>query len=224
MVTLRKMRMADVKESCEMRHHAFLGTPLSDWLMGTTAAGTILSMSEHVFSLVILGETNEYVAVDDTGKILGSISYSVQGEEQTQSILARLEAYLFSWEFYLLNLAGHWRERGSVKERMRKREIIIEALHEGQKQNLHDKGISRYVYLSVLAVGPSAQGSGTGGKLLQLSLDLAQELGVPCYLESTDAGYRFYLKKGFKDTGVDIYVDDDDKRIWTPRLLIWHPH
>lgn len=207
-----------------MRHSAFLGTPLSNWLTNSyDVAGTIMRMSGHIHNNLILGGSYDYVATSDTGNLIGAISYSVKGNDKPPSILAKLEAYLFSWEFYLLNFATNWRDRGNAKERTRKRRILVDALEEGQKRNIHDKGITTFVYVSLLAVDPSRQGEGTGRELLQLPLALARELQLPCYLESTTDGYQFYLKNGFKDTGGDVAVDDGDHRIWTSNTVIWYP-
>jgi predicted N-acetyltransferase YhbS len=55
------------------------------------------------------------------------------------------------------------------------------------------------LHLQFLMVDPAWQkGHGIGRRLLQWGLDVASQLGLPVVLESSLAGYEFYLKHGFR--------------------------
>lgn len=43
---------------------------------------------------------------------------------------------------------------------------------------------------------------GAGGLLLKWGTDLADELGIPIYLESSPGGHELYLRYGFEDKEV----------------------
>lgn len=49
---------------------------------------------------------------------------------------------------------------------------------------------------------PDYQGKGLGKMLVQQGLDLADAEGKKTFLSSTEAGYEFYLKLGFKEVDV----------------------
>ena len=60
---------------------------------------------------------------------------------------------------------------------------------------------SNYIYLWFLGVNPEKQGKGTGKKLLQDLLDIADNEVLPVYLETSNPrNLNFYQKFGF-----DIY-------------------
>lgn len=53
-------------------------------------------------------------------------------------------------------------------------------------------------YLSIVGVAPSAQGQGIGKRLIEPTLDDADDAGVDCYLETFDRrNPRFYQRLGF---------------------------
>ncbi|KAI1771395.1 acyl-CoA N-acyltransferase [Hypoxylon cercidicola] len=56
----------------------------------------------------------------------------------------------------------------------------------------------QYVYLSSMAVDPEHQRRGVGRLLAQWGVDVAEQLGVPMYTESSKAGLRLYESVGFK--------------------------
>lgn len=99
-------------------------------------------------------------------------------------------------------------------------EKIIDRLHasyqglESLKSNLH---------LSFLFVDPVWQkGHGVGNKLLQWGLDASDQLGIPVVLEASQAGYPFYLKKGFT-CYTKVFIDIiKDKAHDTP-IMIYYP-
>lgn len=60
--------------------------------------------------------------------------------------------------------------------------------------------------LGILTTDPKHQRRGAGAMLVQWGCDVADELGLECYLEASDAGHRLYQKKGFTDVE---YLDMD---------------
>ncbi|KAI4860778.1 acyl-CoA N-acyltransferase [Hypoxylon rubiginosum] len=56
----------------------------------------------------------------------------------------------------------------------------------------------QYVYLSSMAVHPDHQRRGVGRLLMQWGINVAEKLGVPMYLESSEPGLRLYESMGFE--------------------------
>lgn len=57
-------------------------------------------------------------------------------------------------------------------------------------------------YLMAIGTRPELQGSGLGSALIDEKLSAADELRLPCYLETATAGnVAFYSKRGFEITG-----------------------
>jgi GNAT superfamily N-acetyltransferase len=60
-------------------------------------------------------------------------------------------------------------------------------------------------YLSIVGVAPSAQGQGIGARLIQPTLQEADEADVNCYLETFDSrNPRFYQRLGFSAVGSHV--------------------
>jgi predicted N-acetyltransferase YhbS len=55
--------------------------------------------------------------------------------------------------------------------------------------------------LDLLQTDPKHQGRGAGSILIRWGLDLADQLRVPAYLESSPAAHKLYVKHGFRDVG-----------------------
>jgi len=63
--------------------------------------------------------------------------------------------------------------------------------------------------LKLCIVSPSKQRLGAGSALVKWGTDLADELGLPCYLESSPSGYNMYKKHGFESIEVlDLNIGD----------------
>jgi GNAT superfamily N-acetyltransferase len=57
-------------------------------------------------------------------------------------------------------------------------------------------------YLPILAVEPLAQGKGLGSALMRHALEVADDAGVPAYLESSNPrNIPLYLRHGFEVLG-----------------------
>ncbi|PVI03776.1 acyl-CoA N-acyltransferase [Periconia macrospinosa] len=66
-------------------------------------------------------------------------------------------------------------------------------------------GTKPFVFLSLLVVHPDHQRRGAGAQLLQWGIEKADELRLPCFLESSDAGKPLYLKYGFEPLEVTTW-------------------
>ena len=69
-------------------------------------------------------------------------------------------------------------------------------------------------YLWALGVAPEHQGQGIGGDLLSPTLVQAQEMGLPCYLETeTEDNVAFYTKRGF-EVAHEEELSESGFRLW----------
>lgn len=73
-------------------------------------------------------------------------------------------------------------------------------------------------YLKLLAVHPQFQRKGVGAALVDWGLNQAQERGEKAYLEASEMGEGFYLKKGFKVVG-ELVVGDGDNSLVNSCML-----
>ena len=65
-------------------------------------------------------------------------------------------------------------------------------------------------YLIAIGTAASAQGKGLGSELIQVGLERANKLGVPCYLESTNPrNVPFYERHGFKTVELYYPLEND---------------
>lgn len=55
------------------------------------------------------------------------------------------------------------------------------------------------IVLQVLVVHPMYQGRGIGTKLLMVGVEEARRLGLPAWLEASEAGYLVYRRCGFRN-------------------------
>lgn len=59
-----------------------------------------------------------------------------------------------------------------------------------------------YVYLHILCTADAHQRRGVGSAALQWGIEESEKLGIPIYLESSDAGRSLYAKHGFVKLGL----------------------
>lgn len=79
---------------------------------------------------------------------------------------------------------------------------------ESQANSSPPPGGAHYPVLNALATHPQYERQGAAGMLVRWPFEHADREGKKCFLESTAAGYHFYHKHGFVDTG-EVFVDLD---------------
>ena len=74
---------------------------------------------------------------------------------------------------------------------------------EGAQERLHNAhALGPHLYVWALAVDPSAQGQGIGGKLMRAAVSIADREGLACYLETCGmSNPKIYAKYGFSVVG-----------------------
>lgn len=74
-------------------------------------------------------------------------------------------------------------------------------------------------YLLMIGVSPKHQRHGIGTSLIDWGLERAQEEGVICILESSEAGQGLYERKGFRKVGLLEMAEGatTDQMVWRPK-------
>ena len=193
-----------------------LQTPIAAWL-GHNGLERIDFYAARVRRNLITSEDTSYVAVAD-GKVVGYINYKIVGEsvktwlQWFESLLLDLEDSLWDLQYYIkADPDAIFKARRAAFDKF---------LTSARQERMGHR--ERYVYISLLVIDPDAQGTGVGGKLLQMALDDALKRGIPTFLESSVRGHQFYLKRGFKDMQNDIVVKDGDKVLERLPALIFN--
>ncbi|KAH7384687.1 acyl-CoA N-acyltransferase [Pyrenochaeta sp. MPI-SDFR-AT-0127] len=134
------------------------------------------------------------------------------------------------WDVYLT--PSDWK-KGEItwlqgKERERAEALVSPLWNAREKMWLNQK----YLYCHVIAVHPSFQRRGIGELLFRYGIDIAQETGLPIYIESSKEAERLYEKMGsrrLKERPIhrpqDLWLEDDrdtreDREI---ALFVWIP-
>jgi len=98
------------------------------------------------------------------------------------------------WDIYLT--ASKWR-RGAVSwlsgEERERVEALISPLWDAREKLWLDQ---KYIYCHVMAVHPDYQRKGIGKLLMGFGIDVAQQVELPIYIESSEEGTRLYEKSG----------------------------
>ncbi|CAG8362578.1 unnamed protein product [Penicillium salamii] len=138
----------------------------------------------------------------DTGKVVGMATWQVYWRERTNE--ERQKPWI-GW------LEGDQRERA---------EGFLEQLWEKKEKLL---GPKKHVYCHTVAVHPEYQGKGVGARLMKWGMDVAEELNLPIYLESTVEGVPLYKKLGFETLSESILFKPEitrvDKEVRSPLMV-----
>ncbi|KAK4506162.1 hypothetical protein PRZ48_004127 [Zasmidium cellare] len=87
----------------------------------------------------------------------------------------------------------------------------------------HDTSFDNNLHLQFLMVKPEWQkGHGIGHRLLQWGLDVADKVKLPVLIESSLAGYNFYLRHGFKLLKM-IRVDFVPEKAYDMPVIVYDP-
>ena len=79
---------------------------------------------------------------------------------------------------------------------------------------------SPHIYIAILATDPQHQRNGYGGKLMRAAVRVADDAGLPAYLETGDPNRKFYESFGFEVVKTYSMLDDTDAD-W-PGLEMYH--
>lgn len=73
-----------------------------------------------------------------------------------------------------------------------------------------------HIYVAAVAVSPDAQGQGVGSKLMRAISGIADELGLPCYLDTVGSRRKdIYARYGYEVTSTSkIEYDVGDGKAW----------
>ncbi|KAJ5561976.1 hypothetical protein N7535_003561 [Penicillium sp. DV-2018c] len=137
-----------------------------------------------------------------TGKIAGMATWQVYWRGRTDE--ERQKPWI-GW------LQGDQRERA---------EGFLEQLWEKREKWI---GSNPHVYCHTVAVHPDYQGKGVGARLMQWGVDVAEQLSLPIYLESTVEGVPLYRKLGFQTLSEGIVFKPEitriDKEVRAPLMV-----
>ncbi|KAH9896248.1 acyl-CoA N-acyltransferase [Xylariomycetidae sp. FL2044] len=114
----------------------------------------------------------------DTGKIVGMASWDIFWKPDEKDRWKKPEG--IPW------LSG--------KDKERAENVVVPSWDMREKL----LGKRRYAYVSTMAVHPDHQRRGAGRLLMQWGMDVAEKMGLPVYLESTEPGYPLYQHMGFE--------------------------
>ena len=88
------------------------------------------------------------------------------------------------------------------------------------KQMHLENANSPHIYIAILATDPQHQRNGYGGKLMRAAVRVADDAGLPAYLETGDPNRKFYESFGFEVVKTYSMLDDTDAD-W-PGLEMYH--
>ncbi|KAH9251705.1 hypothetical protein BASA81_010375 [Batrachochytrium salamandrivorans] len=141
------------------------------------------------------------------GKIIASIRVAIQIRGQKDSDLALVWKFINGSVYFPVSILPQTSARffqrlfGSLEHLDGARETVSKDFASGDK----------YLHLIQIATDPEAQGSGAGGELLQAVGRVADQLGLPVYLETDTERLRaFYERNGFQVKITYVIPDPED--------------
>lgn len=195
MIDVRRATPADISELAAMLARAFARDPFYVFLAGDAPernqrmrdgwSGLLRHASNHL--------SHTYTTDDHAGvAIWHPPGYTGAGFVDSLRLLPSVS-----------RLAGGWRRLRSVSR-------AVAALEERRQR--HTRG--PHFYLSVLGVEPERQGAGLGTALMRPALQLADNAGVPAYVETaTGRNVLLYERVGF-DVVEELTLPGTDIHGW----------
>lgn len=158
---------------------------------------------------------------DEKTEILGFSAWEAQGRSNPLVAEWKRDGWSNFLERQLINIEilHHRYVQSDIVDYAAFQKIIdlLHASYEGLER------LESNLHLQFLFVDPAWQkGHSVGNRLLQWGLDISDQLGIPIVLESSHAGYGFYLKKGFT-CHEKVLVDIIPEKAYETPILFYEP-
>ncbi|RHZ47215.1 hypothetical protein CDV55_101469 [Aspergillus turcosus] len=129
-------------------------------------------------------------AVDESGRIVGWSWWSIYADAEAHANAEAEARKRFATPPATSLCPAVYLDFQDLRARMRERWIGGRAVAVGEAD---------CTVLQVLVVHPMYQGRGIGTRLLMVGVEEARRLGLPAWLEASEAGYSVYRRCGFRD-------------------------
>ncbi|MCJ1476051.1 hypothetical protein MMC13_004716 [Lambiella insularis] len=187
---LSKVLEGDLDRLVEVRTRAFAGNPWNEVMFPSAVSSRSHTALVERERKILKSPDSVFVKITDT--------------ERDNELIALARWYIYKHErpeseWNKKNETTDWGEGANVDAV----ETFMGELHKRRKQYIAGRP---HCLLSLLVTDPKHQRKGAGNMLVKWGTDIADELGIDCYLEGSAAGYQLYRENGFQD--VD-YVDMD---------------
>ena len=197
-LSLQRATIADLPRIVHLEYSAFAHDPCSLVMFGPTPSAELIQQSlDSAQNEMLHDARTQFMVVKDTEINDGVIAFA-------------------KWRFYKeMRPESEWRkpyEREPCKGTNDEARHLFKAAVVEKRQKI--MGGRPYccktfrfcmcfrstggLVLNLLDVDPSQQRRGAGTLLLRWGMDVADDAGLPCYLEATSAGYHLYQKVGFE--------------------------
>ncbi|KAH8733199.1 acyl-CoA N-acyltransferase [Phaeosphaeriaceae sp. PMI808] len=186
-ILVRELSDDDFPRACEVESAAFKDDPL----------GPILFPGPHAPD----GREHKIAQLKETRKSDPSVRYMQAYDEETGQLIA-----LSKWNIYdtpELAAAGRPPRDFGPGSNPAACKAFFGGLSKKKSETIGNKP---HMFLHILTTDPAFQRRGAGGLLLKWGTKIADELGIPIYLESSGPGHLLYLNHGFND--VDTFTLD----------------
>ncbi len=189
MNSLYKLGVQDIEKSADSMVGAFSDYPMFQHILG--------DKSNHESMMLCLKFLIKY-------STLYAEAYATSRESEGIILLSDYENYRFGLIRSIRSGLLPLMKIGSdVGKRFNELDSFTQKIHKRLMKENHQ-------YIILLGVNPDWQGQGYGKKLMRPVLELAQEKGQSCYLETHgEKNVAFYNKLGFKVVSEDLMPGTD---------------
>ncbi|CAI6341520.1 unnamed protein product [Periconia digitata] len=176
---IRPITEADLREFIDITAKAFAGTLVSLLNPQLSEEGIQRQIAKNTKSMREEPDCHLLKVVDTEldDKIVACAKWRINEKERTEEQIQNM-------------LPQPNRETDSA--------VSIELQEYLSRMRMKYMGTKPFVFLHLLVVHPEHQRRGAGAMLLQWGVDKADELKLPAFLESSDAGKALYTKFGFE--------------------------